>query len=180
MMAVLLEAASQTSAGSKIHDARAKYRRGALELTRDGVEPPLRADRRAGDDPRVVERRVSRHRVAALREPETQPRIQNLVRARVPSVLEDQPSRTCAAFGFDYDIIQRERLTKEFGGAALHAPRGDVGRVPRADRSATECRPRVAETRGSPPERVRPVRAPSDRRRPEAYCDRRPRLADVE
>src|SRR5262245_30770853 len=104
-MPVLLEAASQTSAGSKIHDACAKYRRGALELTRDRVEPPLRADRRAGNDPRVVKGRIPRNRVAALGEPETQSRIENLVRARVPSVPQHQRSRSLAAFGFDYDVI---------------------------------------------------------------------------
>src|SRR5215470_15513630 len=111
--------------------------------------------------------------VAALREPETQSWIENLVRARVPSMLQDQRSRSCTPLGFDDYVTQRQRLRKGFGDAALHAPHGDAVRAPRADRSATESRPLVAETRGSPPERARPARAPSDRRRREAYCDRR-------
>jgi hypothetical protein len=111
VMPVALETVRETSAGGEVHDARTKYRRGALELTRDGVESPLRANRRAGYDPRIVKGRIPSHRIAALREPETQSWIENLVRACVPSVPQHQRSCASAAFGFDYDIIQRGRLT---------------------------------------------------------------------
>lgn len=64
-----------------------------LELCRDGREPLAGRDGRAGHDPEPRRPDVADDGVAGPAEPEQHPRVEHLVRRRVPAVGEDQGPR---------------------------------------------------------------------------------------
>ncbi len=72
--------------------------RGHRELARDITQSLCRADGRTRDHAHAIPAHIADHRIAARREPERDPRIENLIRGGIPPMAQHELARSLGVF----------------------------------------------------------------------------------